>query len=102
MNLRYWAGYITPDVRENFEDLTAWATSWMDKAKQAEKTGMELIVLMVPKAEIIHSCDIPPDDTFIEPEIADQLFDVTFLRELLGEAEAQKSRYENTGCNQIS
>lgn len=52
---QYWAGYITPDTILRYTNISNWANVWLDKARKAESEGKQLVVLEVPKNDLLFS-----------------------------------------------
>lgn len=51
MNVKYWAGTITPEIIQS-TSVHTWGLAWLLKAQKAEREGNELVVLEVPKNEL--------------------------------------------------
>ncbi len=87
MLVRFWAGYITPEIIGQHIKIDAWALTWLERAHKAERDGKELIVFEVPKDELLFSVggiegqlqkNFPP--SAVDP----MLFDYSFMKALTG------------------
>jgi len=63
MTVKYWAGTITPEIIQS-TSIHAWGLSWLIRAQNAERAGNELVILEVPKNELIE-----PEKLYLELDL---------------------------------
>ncbi len=85
MILKFWAGYITPEIIGQHVKLDAWALTWLNRARKAESEGKELVVFEIPKNELIYgvgSADETLQKNFPASPVDPMLFDLSFMKAL--------------------
>jgi hypothetical protein len=69
--VKYWAGNITPEIIQT-ASVHTWGLSWLLRAQKAEKEGKELVILEVPKNELIELLKLDLDfglDTYLRLDV---------------------------------
>lgn len=86
MLVRFWAGYITPELIGQHVKIDAWALAWLERANKAESEGKELIVFEVPKNELLFALEGVEGElqkNFPPSAVDPMLFDYSFLKALM-------------------
>lgn len=81
MDLKYWAGRISPEIIGKYPNIDVWARQWLSRAIIAEENQRELIVFEMPKNELVYS--VITGVEMLPPDVDVMLWDVSFYKALM-------------------
>lgn len=71
MILHRVTGFITSEIIKQSTSNDAWALSWLERAQKAEMDGVQLMVVELPKNELIYCAGEGEIGQDIEPFLCD-------------------------------